>query len=113
MKKRMIGITGVLGVGAVAMAAAFSGPQVSEQQSMSPDRTVVFVRSQQLYYDSVVLGELPPFGPFQILEKINGQLETDYGPGDSLYYGGRWELDMGGQTIFFLCPLQGPGRPNP
>ena len=114
MKKRIIAITGVLVAAAATMAVALSGPNLSEHESMGPGRTVVFVRSQQLYYDSIVLGDLPPHGPFQILENIGGDLETEFGPGDTGYYGGRWELDMGGgQTRFFLCPLMPPGRPTP
>ena len=77
---------------------------------------VVYVRSQGLYYDTFVAAEtLPMSGPFQLLE--NG--ETDFGPGDPGYLGGRWWKDLNGNGIqdegdaFLLCPLLPPGRPNP
>jgi len=73
----------------------------------------VYVRSQGLYYDTFVpVEELPMEGPFQLLE--NG--ETDYGPGDPGYLGGRWWVDVNGDGIqnegdrFLLCPLLPPGR---
>ena len=77
---------------------------------------VVYVTSQGLYYDTfVAVDPLPMEGPFQLLE--NGQ--TEFGPGDSGYLGGRWWEDLNGNGIqdagdhFFLCPLLGPGRPTP
>ena len=77
---------------------------------------VVFVRSQGLYYDTFVSRDpLPMNGRFQKLE--NG--ETDYGPGDPEYLGGRWWEDVNPNGVqdegdhFFLCPLLPPGRPTP
>jgi hypothetical protein len=77
---------------------------------------VVFVRSQGLYFDTFVARDpLPMQGPFQLLE--NGQ--TEFGPGDPGYLGGRWWEDLnknGAQDSgdhFFLCPLLPPGRPTP
>lgn len=72
---------------------------------------VVYVRSQGLYFDTFVTAQrLPPHGPFQLLE--NG--ETDYGPGDRHYVGGRWKVpDGNGGYDYFLCPLLGPGRTTP
>jgi hypothetical protein len=76
----------------------------------------VYVRSQGLYYQTFVAVEsLPMQGKFQLLE--NG--ETDYGPGDPGYLGGRWWEDLNGNGIqdvgdkFFLCPLLPPGRESP
>jgi hypothetical protein len=72
---------------------------------------VVFVTSQGLYYDTFVTAEeLPPRGPFQLLE--NGK--TEFGPGDPGYRGGRWKVpnDSGGYD-YFLCPLLPPGREAP
>jgi hypothetical protein len=76
----------------------------------------VYVRSQGLYYDTFVpVEEIPWRGRFQKLE--DG--ETDYGPGDPGYLGGRWWVDVnenGYQDIedrFLLCPLLGPGRTSP
>ncbi|MGD8849389.1 MAG: hypothetical protein PVI81_05740 [Anaerolineales bacterium] len=76
---------------------------------------VVYVRSQGLYYDSIVLTDLPQKGRFQKLEMVEGQLETDFGPGDPGYLGGRWWMDVNGNDVqdagdhYFLCPLLGPG----
>jgi len=77
---------------------------------------VVFVRSQELYYDTFVAKDpLPMRGRFQKLE--NG--ETDFGPGDPGYLGGRWWEDLNTNGVqdegdhFFLCPLLPPGRPTP
>ena len=72
---------------------------------------VVYVTSQGLYYDTfVTVEELPPHGKFQLL--VNG--ETEFGPGDPGYRGGRWmEPDGAGGFDYFLCPLLGPGREEP
>ena len=76
---------------------------------------VVYVRSQGLYYDTFVSAEqLPMRGPFQLLE--NG--ETEFGPGNPGYVGGRWWIDDGDgimeeEDTFLLCPLLGPGRTSP
>ena len=76
----------------------------------------VYVISQGLYYDSIVLGDLPMKGPFQQLIPTEMGLTTEYGPGEVGHHGGRWWLDMNGDgemnrgDKFFLCPLLGPGR---
>jgi hypothetical protein len=77
---------------------------------------VVYVRSQGLYYDTFVSAQsLPPKGPFQQLD--NG--ETDFGPGDPGYVGGRWWVDVNGDGVqdadddYLLCPLLPPGRATP
>ena len=72
---------------------------------------VVYVTSQELYYDTFVTAQkLPPRGPFQLL--VNGT--TKYGPGDRHYVGGRWKVpDGNGGFNYFLCPLLGPGRTSP
>jgi hypothetical protein len=76
----------------------------------------IYVTSQGLYYDTFATADpLPMQGPFQKLE--NGQ--TDFGPGDPGYLGGRWWVDVNGNGVqdagdhFFLCPLLGPGRETP
>jgi hypothetical protein len=85
---------------------------------------VIYVRSQDLYYDSIAGPNLPARGPFQKLERVEYepgqfQLETDYGPGDHAFVGGRWWLDDDGDGIqgpedtYFSCPLLGPGRAEP
>jgi hypothetical protein len=82
------------------------------------DRTpgVVHVTSQDLYYDTfVVTDPLPMHGPFQLLEAG----ETEFGPGDPGYLGGRWWEDLNHNGVqdsgdhFFLCPLLPPGRTTP
>jgi hypothetical protein len=77
---------------------------------------VVFVTSQGLYYDTfVTVDPLPMHGKFQLLQ--NG--ETEFGPGDPGYRGGRWWEDLNGNGVqdandhYFLCPLLGPGRTSP
>lgn len=77
---------------------------------------VVYVKSQNLYFDTFVSAqELPMKGRFQKLEAG----ETDFGPGDQGYVGGRWWIDIDGDNvmeatdIFVLCPLLGPGRTSP
>jgi hypothetical protein len=81
---------------------------------------VIYVRGQDLYYDSIVLAGLPNKGPFQKLEMGAGiALETDFGPGDMGFVGGRWWIDanandeMDDEDVYFLCPLLGPGREAP
>lgn len=94
----------------------------SEQTAVSPSRFgnrtpgVVFVTSQGLYYDTFVVKDpLPMHGRFQLL--TDGQ--TEFGPGQPGYLGGRWWEDSNGNGMqdaedhFFLCPLLPPGRPTP
>ncbi len=80
----------------------------------------IYVTGQGLVYDSVVTTNLPPHGPFQKLE-MGGPtgLQTEFGPGDPGYVGGRWWVDANGngemdsEDAYFSCPLLGPGRaPN-
>jgi hypothetical protein len=80
------------------------------------DTGVIYVTSQDLYFDTfVVVDPLPMRGKFQLLE--NG--ETEFGPGDPGYRGGRWWEDLNGNGVqdaddhYFLCPLLGPGRETP
>jgi hypothetical protein len=71
----------------------------------------IYVTSQGKYYDTFVTAdELPPHGRFQLL--VNGQ--TEFGPGDPGYLGGRWMVpDGSGGFSYLLCPLLGPGRTEP
>ncbi len=80
---------------------------------------VVYVTSQELFYDSIVLTDVPFEGNFQKLEMGGPSgLQTEFGPGDEGHYGGRWwvdvndngEMDEQGVDHYFLCPLLGPGR---
>lgn len=91
-------------------------PQLARVANGRGAAGVVYVRTQGLYYDTYATAEtLPMRGKFQLLE--NG--ETDFGPGDPGYRGGRWWVDMNGNGVqdagdrFFLCPLLPPGRANP
>jgi hypothetical protein len=81
------------------------------------DAPVVFVTGQGLFYDSIVVTELPMEGRFQKLEMAGPSgLQTEFGPGDHDFVGGRWWVDVNGDgemdegDSFFLCPLLGPGR---
>jgi hypothetical protein len=80
------------------------------------DPGAVYVTSQGLYYDTFVVKDpLPMHGKFQLI--ANGQ--TEFGPGDPGYLGGRWWEDTNGDGMqdsgdhFFLCPLLPPGRTTP
>ena len=83
----------------------------------NPGAPVVFVTSQGLYYDSIVVADpLPMQGDFQqLIPGMNG-LSTEFGPGEVGHLGGRWWIDLNGNgdmdvdDKFFLCPLLGPGR---
>ncbi len=85
----------------------------------------VYVTSQMLAYDTIGLASIPfvPGTPYQELEMGVGPtgLQTEFGPGDQEYVGGRWWVDnksaapatigvMGPEDSFFMCPLLGPGR---
>jgi len=77
---------------------------------------VVYVTSQDLFYDSIVIADpVPARGPFQELRMGPNGLETDYGPGNTHYVGGRWaeDIDGDGDVHYFVCPLLGPGRTSP
>lgn len=100
-------------IAAPAVAAAQSS---AASPSRFGDRTpgAVFVTSQGLYYDTFVVKDpLPMEGKFQLL--TNG--ETEFGPGQPGYLGGRWWEDLNGNGVqdpgdhYFLCPLLPPGRP--
>lgn len=74
---------------------------------------VIYVTGQGLYYDSIITADpLPAKGPFQLLELGANGLQTEFGPGDPEYRGGRWMEDIDGDGTFhyFSCPLLGPGR---
>ena len=83
---------------------------------------VIYVTSQDMFYDTLLLADLPYNGTdnFQLLE-FGGPADayTEFGPMDTDYYGGRWWVDansngyMDEEDVFFLCPLLGPGRSEP
>ena len=101
------------------------GAALASAHALAKDRTtgrgtgpVVYVESQGLFYDSIVLADLPQKGRFQQLKPGVGPsgLATEFGPGDVGYLGGRWWIDTNdngyqdADDAFFLCPLLGPGR---
>ena len=82
-------------------------------------RLRIYVISQGLVYDSVITADpLPMKGQFQELGPGGPVgLQTQFGPGDPGYLGGRWWMDktepfgeMNEGDHFFMCPLVGPGR---
>jgi hypothetical protein len=106
----------------IGTATTTPGSSATQQAAASParfgDRTpgVIFVTSQGLFYDTFVVKDpLPMEGRFQPL--ANGQ--TEFGPGQAGYLGGRWWEDLNANGVqdsgdhFFLCPLLPPGRPTP
>lgn len=85
---------------------------------------IIYVTGQGLFYDSIVTAPQLPFsGPFQKLVPGGPSgLQTEFGPGDQGYVGGRWWLDDGDGVMeppessddaYFGCPLLGPGRGAP
>jgi hypothetical protein len=108
---------------AAVLTIAAAGLVVTD--AVAKDRTTgrstgptVYVQSQGLFYDSIVLADLPSNGNFQELRPGEGPsgLATEFGPGDPGYLGGRWWIDanmngfMDDDDAYFLCPLLGPGR---
>jgi hypothetical protein len=109
-------------VSAIPTTSASSSSAEGSDTVVSPTRFgsrtpgVVYVTSQGLYYDTFVVRDpLPMEGRFQPI--ANG--ETEFGPGQPGYLGGRWWEDTNGNGIqdaddhFFLCPLLPPGRAEP
>ena len=131
MNKRIVGL-----VAAVVFAMLLSAPFVLAKPDNVPrgppvhvnDGTTgfIYVTSQGKYYRTIVpyaSGTLPynghNGGSFQELRPTagpNGGPETDYGPGDAGFRGGRWWIDSNnnhamdpeGVDHYFLCPLLGP-----
>ena len=109
---------------AEVLAAPAAEPDGVLTASGRGDGPVIYVTSQGLFYDSIVTADPLPFrGKFQKLEMGGPSgLQTEWGPGDKDYRGGRWWVDSttGGQIgvmdpgdHYFSCPLLGPGRENP
>jgi hypothetical protein len=103
-------VMGILLTALVVGLAAMSATPGDAQRGRGTLGTV-YVTSQGLYYDTFVSADrLPPHGRFQLL--VNG--ETEYGPGDPGYLGGRWKVPNGsGGYDYLLCPLLPPGRAEP
>jgi hypothetical protein len=113
-------ILSILSVSVILMAvstAAVAKPK--ERTTGRGTGPVVYVTSQGLYYDSIVIVDsLPMKGRFQQLIPGEMGLMTEFGPGDHGHVGGRWWIDlnenemMDAGDMYFLCPLLGPGRPT-
>lgn len=107
-------------LGAVVLIGAIStfSAVVAAKGRDSGNGPVVYVTSTGLFHDSIVLADLPQKGRFQQLMPGVGPsgLQTEFGPGDHGYVGGRWWVDANGneemddEDAYFLCPLLGPGR---
>ena len=110
------GVASTTGVALTPSSSATPSPIATVKGGRPASTGAVYVTSQGLYYDTFVTNDpLPMKGPFQRLE--NG--ETEFGPGQPGYLGGRWWEDTNGNDIqdegdhFFHCPLLPPGRPTP
>jgi hypothetical protein len=111
----------------VAVPAFAGGGPPPRDENGDRVRVVVYVTSQDLYYDSIVGPALPQKGPFQQLFPpgtnpdwpAGETLSTEFGPGNPGHVGGRWWVDVNGSgemdegDAFFSCPLLGPGRESP
>jgi hypothetical protein len=121
MKKGTACLTAAIAI-AVVMTFTVSGTALARGKGNPLPQPVVYVTSQGLYYDSTVTTDLPPQGRFQELEPTagpHGGPQTEYGPGDLGFVGGRWWVDANGNRemdsgdVYFSCPLLGPGRSTP
>lgn len=104
----------VLAVGIMLPAAGEAAPPTGTPPG--PAGPQIYVTGQDLVYNTVVLFDLPMVGPFQKLEMAGPTgLQTEFGPGDLDFVGGRWWVDvnansvMDEEDVYFLCPLLGPG----
>ncbi|WP_105253328.1 hypothetical protein [Pseudoalteromonas sp. T1lg75] len=115
-------LTVIVLVSAVALFTSAVDAKERTTGKGAPDLPVIYVTSQNLYYDTLLLKDLPFNGTenFQLLE-MDGPtgVQTEFGPMDTGYYGGRWWVDanpngfMDEGDVYFLCPLLGPGRETP
>jgi hypothetical protein len=123
MKKSFICSAMIFAILALALSSIASAAKPERTTGRGTGPTI-FVTSQGLYFDSIVVVDpLPQKGRFQQLVPTENGLTTEFGPGDVGHLGGRWWIDVNGDEIqnqiegeedmFFLCPLLGPGRENP
>jgi len=110
---KILGVMALLS-SAMVVSSAYAGNDREKGRGTGP---IIFVTSQGLYYDSIVVADpLPQKGNFQQLVPDTNGLHTEYGPGDVGHFGGRWWIDLNGDGTmdsgdkYFLCPLLGPGR---
>ena len=104
----------VLAAGVMFSASGHAAPPPGTPPG--PAGPQIYVTGQDLVYNTVVLFDLPMVGPFQKLEMAGPTgLQTEFGPGDLGFVGGRWWVDvnansvMDEEDVYFLCPLLGPG----
>lgn len=115
MTRKLVATLTLLGLGTLAATSGFA----EDKERGRGSGPVIYVVSQDLYFDSIVLTDLPRKGRFQELFMGPNGLTTLYGPGDFGYVGGRWWVDDNGNGYmddgdrFFVCPLLGPGRSAP
>ena len=111
---KLLGALALTGIIAILSSGVFA----KERTTGRGTGPVVYVEAQGLFYDSIVLADLPQHGRFQQLKPGVGPsgLATEFGPGNVGYLGGRWWVDVNGDgemddgDAYFLCPLLGPGR---
>lgn len=112
--RRSILVLSLVGLFVGAMAI----PALARGRGNPNPQPQVYVTSQDLTYDSIVTADPLPYNGtdnWQQLEMTSEGLQTEFGPGDPGYFGGRWFVDMDGNNEpsegdhFFLCPLLGPG----
>ena len=122
MTKRFTTGVLVLGLTTTAFLFALSQPAEARGKGNPHPAGIVYVTSQGLFFDTFVPTTLPPHGRFQLLEPgagPGGVSQTEFGPGDQGYVGGRWWVDANGNgemdpdDAYVLCPLMGPGRTTP
>ena len=109
---------GLCGLAAIVIGAVMAPQAIAGGRGDGP---IIYVTSQDLFYDSIITADpLPLMGPFQELEMAGPSgLQTEFGPGDTGYRGGRWWIDLNDDgemddgDAYFSCPLLGPGRENP
>ena len=112
-------VTTIALAGAISLMASGVYAKERTKGRGAPGTPVIYVTSQDMYFDTILLGSLPYNGTenFQKLE-MDGPtgVQTEFGPTDTGYFGGRWWVDANGDgymdegDVYFLCPLLGPGR---
>lgn len=99
MRKKLL--AGLVALTVAAVAGAVLMLAADDASAGRGDGPVIYVTSQGLYYDSIVTADpLPPKGPFQLLEVGPHGLQTEFGPGDPGYRGGRWKEDIDGDGTY-------------
>ena len=81
------------------ITGATSSVYAAERDTGRGTGPVIYVTSQGLYYDSIVLADVPANGRFQQLIPGENGLETEFGPGQPGHLGGRWWLDLNGDSV--------------